>query len=812
MEKTLRKISLKRMIANKGKNLSIIFALFLTMFLLIVLFSSITFINDALNEISRGHESWMGDAAFVVTEEEFQAIKHNRQISSFTYGYYLGEILNAQGYMDIELVYYEDQLAYWMNCYPVIGRMPKKNKEIVVSDDFLEDRGLEWKDGLKLNISFNIDGVVRDGEWTLVGVYERNVHSKNVMLFSKDYYDDMKEWLKHQSKNSQELLYKTIHLQYKKGVDIVEASHAIMEDVNFDKSQGYLINDQISSKDSYDSTMYVIMAIFIIFVMLLGYLFISNIFSITIENDMKFYGKLLTLGIKKDEFRQMITFQNNVLFFAAAMPSLILGFVFTKYYLPIALGSFFTFQVTSKTQVFVFVWAIVFSYITLILSSRKQIKRTKEISPIGIKRGAFNRQPVQKTNNRHFLVKLLIRRLQENKGMVIKIYVVIALSYVLASLFYTIVSGFDEKAFLTSNLKADYILTDKTFYSEIDNRNRKTISNKQIQEYRELEGLNFAGGASVTGARINMNNMQTMMYESIIGENNLNYDTSGEMFTNIYGLDEIMLEKMHLIAGEVMVEKLLSGQYVVVGTLEGHRTCFEVGDEIVIESIKGQTKKYEVLAIAELPYELSYQSKWMGSTDVYLPYDEWQEFTGLSDYYMYIFDVEKAFHPLWDKAMADRIKNDSTMTYTSATTILDESEILITEVKIVGYVLATILFCMGLLNFSNCMVSGIYDRKRSFALLESMGVKSKEIIKLLIAEGIVYMVGGIILGIIISPFLIAWMIDGILVFYSVYYVNHISITLLYLCIGLLVAYTLPYAIYKELNRKKSFLFRINEER
>lgn len=76
-----------------------------------------------------------------------------------------------------------------------------------------------------------------------------------------------------------------------------------------------------------------------------------------------------------------------------------------------------------------------------------------------------------------------------------------------------------------------------------------------------------------------------------------------------------------------------SGDYALIDALNDNReTCFEPGDQITIPYSSGKEKKYIVMVVVELPYNLSYQSKWVASSNLFLPMDEWQKQTGQQEY------------------------------------------------------------------------------------------------------------------------------------------------------------------------------------
>lgn len=805
----LKKISLRKIANEKGKSACTILAIFLTTILFIVIFSTVFFIKDALDEISRDSASWIGDAAFIATDEEAEKIVNSDLVSDSTYGLHIGEILDSGGYIDMELVSYEEKMAHWMKCYPTEGHMPVTDHEIVVSKEYLEDHNLQYQENKIIEVTYSVDGTEYTDSFSLVGLYNRDIHSKNAMLLSRDFYNEVSSRLREQGKDSRDTMYKLVEVIYRSSSNIEDTTYQLMDEVGFNEDNGFTINDGLSVGGDISTGVYLILGVFILFVILIGYLFISNIFSISMNQDVKFYGKLVMNGVLETEIKKMILLANNRLFLIAVIPALAVGFLFTSLTLPEILSSFFTFQIENKSNIFIFMLAAAFSYLTLIISSRKPINIAKTVSPMGMKRYMNKLKPVNTSDNGNCLNKFVMRRFQNDKKNALKIYISIAISIFLANLFYTIVVGFNEKEYISSNMAADYIVTNKTFYSETDDRERENISSAELIACSELPGLIQSGGGGRCGINIVMNDTQAKEYNEIVGDSNLNNHEPGNMYTYVYGLDDIMVKKMTVIEGEIDLKSYHTGKYVIVDSLgnEGS-TCFHVGDSVTIPFQSGNEKIYTVMAVAELPYEISFQSKWMGSSDLFLPFLEWSSNTGINDYYMYTYDVQEEYKKWWDDTLSSIVSNNSSLRYQSAKTFADDNEELINEIKMVGVVLSAILLCMGIMNFINCMSGSVYSRRKELAIMQSMGTTKAEIIGALVKEGILYMVGGIIFGCIVSVPCTYLAVEGFLTLYCVHYNFYSFIYLLFAFIGIVTAVLVPCISYLHMDKKETFLGRV----
>ena len=89
----------------------------------------------------------LSDAMLSVTEEEYERICANPRVAETSTGIIVARMREPSGAGIIPLYDAEEQMARWMRYYPVEGRMPEHGNEIVVSDQYLRERGLTYRRG-----------------------------------------------------------------------------------------------------------------------------------------------------------------------------------------------------------------------------------------------------------------------------------------------------------------------------------------------------------------------------------------------------------------------------------------------------------------------------------------------------------------------------------------------------------------------------------------------------------------------------------------------------------------------------------------
>lgn len=809
MLSTLRKISVRKVLREKGKSSCIVAALFLTTVLFVIIFSTLFFVKDALNELGRKDNAWLADAAFIVTEDEAGRIEESPLVEMTGSGFHVGEleIRDKNSSAHIELVYYEEAMMQWMKCYPTIGRIPQSGKEIVVSDWFLEKQGIAFSENRNITLSFWIDDMEYTDTFSLVGVYDMNIDSKHVMLVSEDYYRTVKEHLDKLGKNSDEAMPRTMAVIFAPSRNLQELTFQLMEEIDFDVEKGGYLYNSFLPVDMGAGGWFILGCI-ILFVLLVGYLFISNIFQISITQEVKFYGRLAAMGVTAKEIRGIVYFGNNLLYLIAVIPAMIAGYAFTGYVLPGILNSFFTFQIQKKNNLAIFILALIFSYMTLLVSERKAARLAGQISPIEMRRFMGNYPVIKKADHKSGLWKLAVRGFWSDKRKAKKIILSISFSILLANTFYAMVKGFDAKMYIGRQLDADYTIAKTAFFHDVGAREKETLTKEELGEDLPSAGILAEGGAAACYVNLPMSREAWVLYDQIVGKDNLN-NKEGNMLTYLYGLDDIMVDKLVVKEGEVDSRLYRSGDYVLIDALNDNgETCFAPGDEVTIPFSTGKEKVYRVMAVVELPYNLSYQTKYAASSNLFLPMTEWQEQTGREDYYLYTYDVKEEEQQVWDNAFSQLVRKNKTLEYKSAQTASEEAKEYISQLKLVGFVLSMILVCIGLMNFVNCMANNIYSRRREFAILESMGMRKAEIIGVISVQGLLYMAGSLLMGLLLA-------VPGVYIFiekiWNVSYLQYSFYPELYLlfgAVGIVMAIFVPWICFFIVDRKEDFLTRI----
>lgn len=814
MADVLKKIPIRKALREKGKSSYVIAAVFFTTVLFVTVFSTLFFVKDAAEEMMRSASPMLADAAFTVTEEEYGRVCQNKRVSEAGMGIRIGEMMEPSGAGGILLFTFEDRMAQWMRYAPKEGRMPKKGNEIVLSDQFLRERGLTYEAGEQIELTYDIGEEEYTDTFTVVGTYERAMQPLHAALVSDDFYRSVRQRLERRGVDPEDVTYRMAGVTFASRGNVRRLVSRLIVEEGLALEEGEIFLNDVSLFGSMGAGFWAALGALLAFVTAVGYLFISNIFHISISGDARFYGKLATNGVTKREIRMLIRRQNHVLFLIAVVPALLAGYAFSAAILPDMISAYTALQVRRSGNAMIFVLSPVFSYMTVKLSERRPVRLAKNASPIEMKKytGKFRR--VKTADNKDCLRKFIVRHFQGDKARALKVCVSVALSILLANAFYAMAAGFDVEEYVKGDIDADFILAKEAVFTN-PNLNVLTYertTEEEVAAYGKLPGLIEAGGGSTSHICLRPSEEVWDAFVEITGEDSCR--ASDGMWTEVYGLDDMLLQKLKPIQGEIDLDLFRQGGYVLLDPIMSddnaeNAACYRPGDAVTIPFMSGEEGTYTVMAVVErLPDSLSLPGRYYAS-ELYLPMSEWRAKEKRTDYYLYAFEVEEEYHDVWNDTLErDTGGTAARLAYRSARTAARKAEGYVRGLKLAGFVLSMILLSMGILNFINCTVGSVYSRRKEFAILQSMGMEEQEILRNLAKEGLLYLAGGFVQGVLLAVPGVYFLLEKVLREPCITYRFYSGIYLLFAVSGCAVAVLTPWISYRMMDRRENFLYRI----
>jgi len=243
--------------------------------------------------------------------------------------------------------------------------------------------------------------------------------------------------------------------------------------------------------------------------------------------------------------------------------------------------------------------------------------------------------------------------------------------------------------------------------------------------------------------------------------------------THLLGLDDFALSKLTVLEGDVTKLNDPDNRYIAAvyraddyGNPMMGTHWAKVGDTITIryveqwqyydwfsgqpiangaDSSSGYKKavayrdvEYEVAALVVVPHALGYRyygpDPWVLSSEVFVAD------TNTSNVMLYAFDTTDEAND----GIGAFLKNQKEYGYESKTDLAESFYSLRDMFTALGGVLCVIIGFVGMLNFLNAILTGIFARKREFAVLQAIGMTGHQLKAMLVWEGLFQTLGSVL--------------------------------------------------------------------
>ena len=623
-----------------------------------------------------------------------------------------------------------------------------------------------------------------------------------------------------------------LHLNLYSSKNLEQTAEQILIDIG-------LSDGSLSPNMAYDAAMnqniireIIPMAICMVLVFASGYLIIYNIFQISVASDIRFYGRLKTLGTTKKQLKKMIYGQANRLSLIGIPIGLVIGYLLGAVLVPVMITGT-TGEAKAAANSYIFIGSAMFAYLTVLISCMKPAKIAGKVSPMEALRytdaGTASKRKIKKSTGGASISKMALANLGRNKKRTITVICSLTLGLVLLSCIYAKNASFDIDKYMSQTVISDFEVEDSSISSTFGTYNPygTTISPELVQKIDGLSGLEATGRlySQVFIHKIGtsaLSNIQTyynaddrLTYieatDTGLAEAYRNMINSGECTSILYGVDGLVLDTFaqdgRILDGSFDKEKFLSGGYVVMEAATGAEEAeketqptYSVGDMV---ELNGQ--QYEVMAIvADIPtITEGVNSSIQDFLSFYLPVDIFQTMYPDNTLRKLFFDVSGEYQPQAETMLIDYRNNvDKSLNFTSKSTLTEHYKEQTRANTVMGFAISLIIAFVGVLNFVNSMVTAIVSRQKEFAMIQSVGMTKRQLRSMLIDEGLYYAVITLVVSYVLSALSIfvgvKMMVAG-----DWTATFHFTLMPLVICTPVLIAFAIltPYICFKNLEKQ-----------
>ena len=777
-QRVLKRIADKTRKAGKGRNIIAVAAIALTT----VLFTSVFTIGGSI--IEKHQEETMrqvGGSSHAgykyLTQEKYDIVKKDEKLKEVSYRIAVGDAMNKELLkLRTEIGYYEDLDAKLSFCYPEVGHMPEKEDELVTSDLVLNALDIPCELGAKIPLTIDVGFGKNTYEktFTLCGYFKGDTISQSqIALISREY--------------AGEIAPTPTTSAIGKTLDASEYAGRIMADFNF--STSFQLEKQVAEltkrcgfPDTIDTGInwaYVggnmdmetifLVVILLAVILISGYLIIYNIFYINVYHDIRYYGLLKTVGTTGKQLRKIVLRQAYVLSLYGIPAGLLTGALTGKLLLPVVMGNL-TFSSTTDTEIAlnggIFAGAAAFSFLTVLLSCIKPRRIASKVSAMEAVRYTEGQdiKPTKKKVKKTKRVRpeeMAIQNIKRNRKKVIVVVLSLSLSLVLLNCIYSLLHGFDLDKYVSHMIVSDFSISDATldnFSVDYDSIVTDGVTDEFTSELKKRKGIEEIGNIylkeiyptftdetfSLIEERIFDNQSARNTLTRMAGSDETDFieDIRKERYVDgkVYGISRMIMEKLESPDGELDWEKFSSGKYVITTRFwakdDQKIDFFRPGEKVTVADEAGETREYEVLAVADMPYSCGIQHFGMFDCNYILPEEEYLDLMGGQKPMRTLFNVEPEAETETEEWLSDYCENvNPDLLFQSKSSVVAEFEEYINMYVMVGGLLSFILAMIGILNFTNTMVTSMLSRKQEFAMMEAVGMTGKQLRRMLCFEG-----------------------------------------------------------------------------
>ncbi|MCL2109881.1 MAG: FtsX-like permease family protein, partial [Oscillospiraceae bacterium] len=656
-----------------------------------------------------------------------------------------------------EITYAEDWIAKWNFSHPTIGNMPRNKDELSTSTLVLDALGLPHEIGVQVPLEFTISDRKYTETFTLSGYWTGDpaLPAQHIWL-SEEYVNSVvAENILADDENIAGYIFADVFFGNSFNIE-GKMSNLTTERGYADNEIKTCINWAYMTSEI-DPSLIAVCLLVIVLIMLSGYFIIYSIFAISVNADIHFYGLLKTIGTTGKQLKRIVRGQALSLALCGIPLGLFFGYIFGIILMPVIMrttnvdGA----HVTSANPL-IFIFAGIFSLLTIFISCRKPGKIAARVSPVeAVKYSGVSGQVKRKFKRTRKVSPLSMAwaNITREKRKLCVIVLSLSLSLILLNSAYSASNSFDMDKYLEMYVVTDFSVADKSLYNLASGYfNTQGVTDEFLQE---LDSRAIVEYGSVY-YQDNLHSLSPLAHENFIRQ----YESERQLIERYYKLAIPAFERV-IESGELPLQvygasefptnffyadykKFSSDDYVLVFKHQADNVMvFNEGDTITLTNNNGESRDFTVLAeiLSESGFQFSAPfgaipgETIVMSDSAFLDFFEFPDMGAMQVNFNVPEDRIEEIET-WLNEYTTRTNPD--LSYTSRATYIAQFEGMQSMYIIMGGAMAFILALIGTLNFVNAVIASIISRRRELAMLQSVGMTGKQLRKTLFFEGFCY--------------------------------------------------------------------------
>ena len=704
-----KKLAKKSLQSEKRRNLMVVIAVALAAFL--ICFTGI--VSTSLTQMQRNQVVDTYEAVWLgVEENDIETLKGVPEFERVGGYYMLGEELSEQGY-HASYVYCDAQMMEITKAQMNLleGRVPEKANEVVVSEYFLSTYG----NNAKIGDTVTLDTESFHGDYVVTGITD-SVNEKeantcaiilsNAALTEWNGFDPAGYRAYVHFKNSDQLGEELITSYCREIAEEYELPTPSMNNRYF----------TYASKQPFDD--FTLMAGVIALVLIGGYIVIQSIFRISINDKIRSYGQLRTIGATPKQIKRIVKNEGRKLGSIGILIGTVLGIC----------GGFLLFSkgFNAVSYVATVILTLISSWLMVSISIRKPVKIAAGISPIEAVRFTPAQKDIRsrKKNIKLNPVSMGIANFKRDRKKTISIVASLSIGGILLMVVSSIVLVRSPEQIARLYFPdSDY----KIYLQDLSEE--MLVKGNPLNEELKQEVLSIDGVTDIIVAR-------QSLYTSIKTDANQNSGICDTLTDQNYAMVEAALT-----AGTMPTD---SHSIVIHDKIAAHFEDMGVGSTVEFSSVDGKQSIPVTISgmfsASKMPVIFGHGRSHTDGSVFFAPKDLFCELHPEITTFDYSWSIVS--DPKKDETVKAELKN---IVAEHSNLALDEIDTAIAAEKSQNsvafgsmQVLSWLVFLFGVINLINTTLSNQMSRKQENSVLRSIGLTQKQLCKMNICEGLCY--------------------------------------------------------------------------
>ena len=771
-KEVIKRVEKGMMKANRTRNIFAIVAGALTTFMITTVFSLGINYKENMELTSVRTSGTNANVSLAMpTKSQEKEIRDLDYVKTVGTQYMIGSVAGkneADRDLAIAMQYYDN--TEWEKHYKeaisnINGSYPKKENEIMLSEDALSQLGIEKP---KLDMEIPLSYVSKDGEqkdtFTLSGWF-RSYTGTGMAFLSESYCQEHGYTLQ----NSGVL---SISLDNPK-----DNFYDIQDDITLNENQTF--QGSVSTSSS-NGSVYAMIILLVFFIIGSGYLLIYNVLYISISRDTRFYGLIKTLGTTEKQIKTLVKRQ-AVTFACIGIPiGVILAGALSFGIVPIILeNAFDSGKSIIDAEMFfhpsIFILSIIFSALTVWISCNAPSKAASKISPIEALRYqnfASTKTKIRSSTNGGKLHVMAYHNVFRDKKRAFLVFMSLFMGITMILGVNGIIGSMKVENFIDKYMDYNFEYTDIQFEQpEQSNKEVSQFDEQFVEQIKQIDGVKKVDIQKTVWAGIDFDEVALEGFMKIRYEDS-RYKTEGQSYQEMvadlkeyanagdYGcyittLDDKALEEYNAKHPNtsIDIEAFNRGETAIAGmdTEYNAPNTALVGKTLCLTADSSDDKATDFLIDGSFYFE-DYEnnlSEGIGRRKdihivpeiIYVSEAGMERLTKtpiISAIGVDIKDMNQVEQIDSELQALNGTLTKQEWSYKSPIGMMEEYNQVTYSMNLMGNGAAVLLIVIGLINFINVMLTGVVARKNEFAVMESIGTSKKQIQKILTLEGGIY--------------------------------------------------------------------------